>query len=203
LLAATGPVCSTIMSDLTGVLQAIESGDRRAGDQLLVLLYDDLHGLAARYLAHEKPGQTLNATALVHEAYLRLLPADSAQAGESVPWQTRGHFFAAAAEAMRRILIDRARQKAALKRGGPGVRVPLDEALLGQPDETDHLLEINEALTALEEHDAQAAQLVKLRYFAGLGHQEAAEALGISRRRADGLWALARTWLYRRLTRDA
>src|SRR5207249_5611998 len=114
----------------------------------------------------------------------------------------RGHFFAAAAEAMRRILIERARHKAALKHGGAAERVPLDEALDVAPDETEHLLEVDEALSALEQHDAQAARLVKLRYFAGLGHQEAAEALGISRRAADRLWALARTWLYGQLRKE-
>jgi RNA polymerase sigma factor (TIGR02999 family) len=183
------------MSDVTQVLDAMRAGDAKAGDRLLVLLYDDLRRLAAQKLAHEKPGQTLNATALVHEVYLRLLPQDR----DGAAWQNRGHFFAAAAEAMRRILIERARQKAALKRGGSAGRVPLNETLLAAPDETEHLLEIDEALIALQEHDPRAAQIVKLRYFAGLGHQEAADALGISRGAADRLWALARTWLYQRL----
>jgi len=187
------------VDDVSQILQAVSAGDARAGDQLLVLLYDDLRRLAAQKLAHEKPGQTLNATALVHEAYLRLLPSDPAG---GVTWQNRGHFFAAAAEAMRRILIERARSKAALKHGGAAERVPLDEALDVAPDETEHLLEVDEALSALEQHDAQAAQLVKLRYFAGLGHQEAAEALGITRRAADRLWALARTWLYGQLRKE-
>jgi RNA polymerase sigma factor (TIGR02999 family) len=183
------------MSDVTQVLEAMRAGDAHAAERLLVLLYDDLRRLAAQKLAGEKPGQTLNATALVHEVYLRLLPHE----GGCAAWQTRGHFFAAAAEAMRRVLIERARQKAALKRGGSAGRVPLNETLLAAPDETEHLLEVDEALVALQEHDPRAAQLVKLRYYAGLGHQEAAEALGISRGAADRLWAVARAWLYRRL----
>jgi RNA polymerase sigma factor (TIGR02999 family) len=187
------------MSEVNQVLQAIRGGDTCAADKLLVLLYDDLRRLAALKLAHEKPGQTLDATGLVHEAYLRLLAHDGERANGGVDWQNRGHFFAAAAEAMRRILIGRARQKAALKRGRGARRVPLDQALNEAPDETANLLEINEALTALEKHDAQAAQLVKLRFFAGLQHQEAAEALGISRGAADRLWALARAWLFRQL----
>jgi RNA polymerase sigma factor (TIGR02999 family) len=189
------------MNEVTQVLEAIRAGDPQASDQLLVLLYNDLRRLAAQKLAHEKPGQTLNATALVHEVYLRLLPHDPA-AGDAVPWQNRGHFFAAAAEAMRRILIERARHKAALKRGGAAERVPLDDALATAPDETENLLAVDDALAALEAHDAQAAQLVKLRYFAGLQHKEAASALGISRGAADRLWALARAWLYKRMSRD-
>jgi RNA polymerase sigma factor (TIGR02999 family) len=188
------------MSDITQILQAVNSGDPQAGDQLLVLLYDELRRLAAQKLAHEKPGQTLDATALVHEAYLRLLPGDTAAGQPGGSWQSRNHFFAAAAEAMRRILIERARHKASLKRGGAAERIDLDAALAAAPDESDHLLAVHDALTALEQHDAQAAQLVKLRYFAGLQHQEAAEALGLTRRAADRLWALARAWLYQHLS---
>jgi RNA polymerase sigma factor (TIGR02999 family) len=189
------------MGDITEILESARQGDPTAGDELLVRVYDELRGLAARKLAREKPGQTLNATALVHEAYLRLLPANPA-AGGKPDWQNRGHFFGAAAEAMRRILIERARKRAAIKHGGGAVRVTFDEAVVQAPDECDQLLAIDEALTELEKHDAQAAQLVKLRYFAGLQHQEAADALGITRRAADRVWALARTWLYQRLKAD-
>jgi RNA polymerase sigma factor (TIGR02999 family) len=185
-----------VTHNVTHLLKAIDQGDPQAAGQLLPLVYDELRRLAEQKLARESPGHTLQATALVHEAYLRLIGA-----GDGPAWDNRGHFFAAAAEAMRRILIDRARQKSALKHGGAARRVPLDEALQGGPDETDRLLEIDEALTALEQHDAQAAQLVNLRYFAGLQHQEAAAALGVTRRAADRLWALARAWLYQRLTR--
>src|SRR5262249_53120548 len=161
---------------------------------LLPLVYDELRRLAAQKLAQEKPGQTLQATALVHEAYLRLVGADPEQ-----PWHSRGHFCAAAAEAMRRILIDNARRKATAKRGGEQHRVPFDEALPAAEESPEHLLALDEAVGELEQHDAQAARLVKLRYFAGLTHQQAAELLGISRRAADRLWALARAWLHQRL----
>ena len=183
------------------MLDAARLGDAAAGDELLVKLYDELRGLAARKLAREKPGQTLDATALVHEAYIRLLPANP-EAGGKLDFQNRGHFFGAAAEAMRRILIERARKRAAVKHGGGAVRVTFDEAIAQAPDECDQLLAIDEALTELEKHDAQAAQLVKLRYFAGLQHQEAADALGITRRAADRVWALARTWLFQKLKAD-
>jgi RNA polymerase sigma factor (TIGR02999 family) len=183
------------MDDTTRLLKAIEQGDPQAAGQLLPLVYDELRRLAAHKLALEAPGQTLQPTALVHEAYLRLLGD-----GAELPWDNRGHFFAAAAEAMRRILIDRARHKGAVKHGGKAGHVPLDETLPAPAEYSDRLLEINEALTALQQHDTQAAQLVKLRYFAGLGHQEAADALGINRRAADRLWTLARAWLYQRLT---
>src|SRR5262249_29139453 len=159
------------------------------------LVYDELRRLAAQKLAQEAPGHTLQPTALVHEAYLRLVGADNEPA-----WDSRGHFFAAAAEAMRRILIDRARHKAAVKHGGGAGRVQCDASVKRAPHQSDRLREIDEALTPLDHHDAQAAQLVTLRYFAGLQHQEAADALGISRRAADRLWALARAWLYRRLS---
>jgi RNA polymerase sigma factor (TIGR02999 family) len=181
------------MSDVTRLLHAIDAGDTRAAGELLPLVYAELRRLAAAHLAREKPGQTLEATALVHEAYLRLV-GDQAFAG-------RGHFFAAAAEAMRHILIDSARRKGAVKRGGGQQRIDLDKAAAlvpaSQPGED--LLALDEALTELEQHDEQAARLVKLRYFAGLTHQQAAEALGIGRRAADRVWALARAWLFQRL----
>lgn len=169
-----------------------------SSDELLPLVYDELRRLAARKLARERPGQTLQATALVHEAYLRLAGGDKA-----VQWDGRGHFFAAAAEAMRRILVERARQRASLKRGGGRQRVDLDQlapAVDGPPDE---LLALDEALSDLERHDEQAARLVKLRHFAGLSHQEAAEALGMTRRVADRNWALAKAWLFHRMGESA
>src|SRR5262249_51757843 len=156
--------------------------------------------LAAQKLAHEKPGQTLQATALVHEAYLRLVASPGRQAGEPEPhWNSRGHFFAAAAEAMRRILVERARHKAAQKHGGRAQRGDPQRLEPARDDRSHELLLLDDALAELERYDAQAAQLVKLRYFAGLGHREAAEALGIGRRAADRLWALARAWLYQQL----
>jgi RNA polymerase sigma factor (TIGR02999 family) len=178
-----------VMSDVTQLLSAIEQGDRHAARQLLPLVYDELRKLAAHKLVQEAPGQTLEPTALVHEAYLRLV-------GDGGPrWQSRGHFFAAAAEAMRRILVDQARRRAAQKRGGAARRVAFDErlAITERPDED--LL----ALDDLEKRDPQAAGLVKLRYFSGLSHQQAAEVLGVSRRVVDRLWAVARAWLYQRL----
>jgi RNA polymerase sigma factor (TIGR02999 family) len=184
------------MPDVTQILSAIEQGDPQAAEQLLPLVYEELRKLAAQKLAHEKPGQTLQATALVHEAYVRLVGHDHAQ-----QWDGRGHFFAAAAEAMRRILIDRARHKATLKRGERPNRLDLDKLSIAdsQANSDGELLALDEALSELEKHDAQAAQLVKLRFFAGMGHQEAAEVLGISRRAADRLWSLARAWLFQRL----
>ncbi len=174
------------MKEVTRVLSAIDHGEPHAAEQLLPLVYDELRKLAAQRLAQEKPGQTLQATALVHEAYVRLVDVDQAQR-----WNSRGHFFAAAAEAMRRIL-----------RGGGANRLELDERLLVTDDRADELLAVHEALEELERHDAQAAALVKLRFFAGLEHQEAAEVLGLGRRAADRLWLLARTWLYRALAED-
>jgi RNA polymerase sigma factor (TIGR02999 family) len=185
------------MSDVTRILSAIEQGDLRSADQLLLLVYDELRQLAAQKLAQETPGQTLQATALVHEAYLRLVDTDRVQR-----WDSRGHFFAAAAEAMRRILVEKARQRGTLKRGGNFRRLDLEPLSLADDERVDDLLALDEALAELEQHDTQAAQLVKLRYFGGLGHQEAAESLGISRRAADRLWALARAWLYRRVAED-
>jgi RNA polymerase sigma factor (TIGR02999 family) len=178
------------MHEVTRILYAIEQGDPQAAEKLLPLVYDELRKLAAQRLAQEKPGQTLQATALVHEAYIRLVNVDKAQ-----DWANRQHFFAAAAEAMRRILVENARAKHRLKRGGGGQRQELHDDLLIADDRRDEVLAVHEALDELERHDAQAAALVKLRYFAGLGHQEAASVLGLSRRAADRLWLLARTWL--------
>ncbi len=182
------------MSDVTRILSEIESGDPSAAEQLLPLVYGELRKLAAAKLAHERPGQTLEATALVHEAYVRLVDVDKAQ-----QWESRGHFFAAAAEAMRRIIIDRARNRNRLKRGGERRRVDLDSvnAATDTPDEA--LLAVNEALDSLEAQDLMAANLVKLRYFAGMTQREAAEALGLARRTADRCWAFARAWLYNEL----
>ncbi|HVA47585.1 MAG TPA: ECF-type sigma factor [Pirellulales bacterium] len=180
------------MSDVTRILSAIEQGDPHAAEQLLPLVYDELRRLAAQKLGQEKPGQTLQATALVHEAYLRLVDVKQAQ-----DWNSRGHFFAAAAEAMRRILVDRARRKRSRKRGGGRDRVPLDEANLAAAQDAEEVLAVDEALAGLAAADAQAAELVKLRYFAGLSIPEAAEALDISPRSADRLWAYARAWLRR------
>ena len=187
------------MADVTQVLNAIAAGDPRAAAELLPLVYDELRRLAAAKLAHEKPGQSLDATALVHEAYLRLVGAPSVSEG-SARFANRRHFLAAAAEAMRRILVERARQRASLKHGGACQRVDLHDLDPVAPKRPEALLALDEALAELERHDAQAAELVKLRYFGGLAHQQAAEALGITRRAADRLWALARAWLYQRLT---
>jgi RNA polymerase sigma factor (TIGR02999 family) len=185
------------MSEVTRILSAIEHGDAHAAGQLLPLVYDELRKLAAQKMAQEAPGHTLQATALVHEAYVRLVDGDKAQ-----HWNSRGHFFAAAAEAMRRILVERARSKRRIKRGGEARRLELNEHLLVADDRVDELFAVHEALDELERHDAQAAALVKLRFFAGLEHQEAAELLGLGRRAADRLWLLARTWLYRALAED-
>ena len=178
------------MADITQILSQIESGDPSAADQLLPLVYDELRKLAAARMAQEKPGQTLQATALVHEAWLKLVDVDDAHR-----WDSRGHFFAAAAEAMRRILINRARDKRRLKRGGDRERVHFD--LLADPATApdDDLLELDDALSDLAGTNPQAAELVKLRYFAGLPLPEAAAILGLSTRSAARLWAFARAWL--------
>jgi RNA polymerase sigma factor (TIGR02999 family) len=183
------------MSEVTRIVSAIEQGEPHAAAELLPLVYDELRRLAAQKLAQEKPGQTLDATALVHEAYLRLVDGEQAQS-----WSGRGHFFAAAAEAMRRILIEQARRKQTDKHGGGRLRVELPEDLAGPESGSGDLVALDEALAVLERHDPDAARLVKLRYFAGLSHQEAADALGLSRGAADRLWALARAWLFRRLS---
>jgi len=178
------------MSDVTRILSAIEQGDPSAAAQLLPLVYDELRNLAAQKLAQEKPGQTLQATALVHEAYLRLVDVESAPT-----WNSRGHFFAAAAEAMRRILVDNARRKQADKRGGQRRRVPLAQADVGLTSSADDLLDIDQALTRLAGEDQQAARLIQLRYFAGLSLEDAAEMVGISRSAAYEHWAYARVRL--------
>ncbi len=178
------------MTDVTQILSQIETGDPKAAEQLLPLIYDELRRLAAQRMAHETPDQTLQATALVHEAYLRLVDVDQAQ-----HWESRGHFFAAAAEAMRRILVEQARRKSSLKAGGKHQRV----CLSGVDPEIDgpnlDLLALNEALEKLEGKDPRKAQLVKLRFFAGLTNQQAAEALGVAASTADADWAYAKCWL--------
>jgi RNA polymerase sigma factor (TIGR02999 family) len=179
------------MSEATLLLSAIEHGDPKAAEQLLPLVYDELRKLAAQKLAHESPGQTLQATSLVHEAYLRLIDVDKAQS-----WNGRGHFFAAAAEAMRRILIDQARRKQRPKHGANRHRVQLDEACCLADDGAEQLLLLNEALSKLAEEAPEKAELVKLRYFAGMSGQEAAVSLGISRATADRYWAYAKAFLY-------
>jgi RNA polymerase sigma factor (TIGR02999 family) len=182
------------VNEITRVLSAIAQGQPQAAEQLLPLVYDELRQLAAQKMAQEKPGQTLQPTALVHEAYLRLVGVDQANA-----WHSRSHFFAAAAEAMRRILVDNARSKRSLKRGGNRCRQPLDEAALITPQDDQDLVALDEALSRLAAHDAEAAQLVKLRFFAGLSGQQAAEALGISPRTADRAWSYARVFLLNEL----
>ncbi|HVJ67921.1 MAG TPA: ECF-type sigma factor, partial [Caulifigura sp.] len=162
--------------------------------ELLPLVYNELRRLASHKLTHETPGQTLQATALVHEAFVRLSDQQP-----QLRWKSRGHFFAAAAEAMRRILVERARHRDTQKAGGGWVRLPLTESLVSDGQEEIDVLALDELLDELAANNEQAAELVKLRYFAGFGHVEAAELLGIERRVADRLWTLARTWLYRRL----
>jgi RNA polymerase sigma factor (TIGR02999 family) len=178
------------MSDVTQILMAIDKGDPHAAEQLLPFVYNELRKLAAQKLAQEKPGQTLQATALVHDAYIKLVDTDKAQ-----HWNSRGHFFGAASEAMRRILVDQARRKGAHKRGGQGRRVPLDAADVGFTSPADELLDIDAALTYLETEDPQAARLIQLRYFAGLSIEDAAELVGISRSTAYENWAYARVRL--------
>ena len=182
------------MADVTQILSAIDAGDPHAADQLLPLVYDELRRLARARMTHERPGQTLQATALVHEAYLRLVRGDELQ-----PWANRRHFFAAAAEAMRRILIEKARHRERLKHGGGLERTELQdiELLIEEPHED--LLALDAALGELEVEDPRKAELVKLRYFAGLDEAEAAEALGISRPTAARWWAFAKAWLYARV----
>jgi RNA polymerase sigma factor (TIGR02999 family) len=182
------------VADVTHILNAIVQGDPKAAAELLPLVYEELRNLAAARLADEKPGQTLQATALVHEAYLRLIGDQH--------FNTRGHFFAAAAEAMRRILVEQARRKAAAKRGGERVRGELAESEIAAPEPDADLLALNEALGKLAETDALAADLVKLRYFAGLTSEQASAALGISARTADRTWAYARAWLRKRIDGD-
>ena len=179
------------MSDVTQILSAIEHGDPHAAEQLLPLVYDELRRLAAQKLVQEKPGQTLQATALVHEAYLRLVDVDKAQ-----HWDSGRHFFAAAAEAMRRILIESTRRKRSVKRGGLHERISLADVEATAESRSTDLLALDEALSKLSIEDPVKAQLVKLRYFAGLSVQEAADVLGVSRASADRYWSYARTWLF-------
>jgi RNA polymerase sigma factor (TIGR02999 family) len=179
------------MSEVTRILSAIEQGDPSAAEQLLPLVYEELRRLAAQRLAQEQPGQTLQPTALVHEAYLRLVDVEKAQR-----WDSRGHFFAAAAEAMRRILVENARRKGRRKRGGERRRVELDSADLVTNAEPEELLVIDEAIDKLAAEDPDAARLVKLRYFAGLSVEEAAEQTGLPRSTAYEHWAYARAWLH-------
>ena len=186
------------MSDLTVTLQQIEQGDSQAATRLLPLVYDELRKLAAQKMSHENPGQTLQATALVHEAWLRL-------GGDQQPvWQNRAHFFAAAAEAMRRILIDNARRKSALRHGGRAEHVNLnpDSLELASGMDDDQLLAVHEALDRLAAHDAAKAELVKLRFFAGLTMEQAAQVLGLSIPTAKRHWAYARAWLYREIRKN-
>jgi RNA polymerase sigma factor (TIGR02999 family) len=183
------------MNDVTTILSAIEQGDPKAAGQLLPLVYDELRKLAAQRLAREQPGQTIQATALVHEAYLRLVGSEPSR-----PWDSRGHFFAAAAEAMRRILVESARRKRCRKHGGDLVRVDLDEANLSCRIPTEDLLALDEALSRLAAEDPLKARLVQLRYFAGLSLEEAAEALGISAVTAKRYWRYARAWLHGAMT---
>jgi RNA polymerase sigma factor (TIGR02999 family) len=185
------------MSDVTRLLSLIDQGEEQAAEQLLPLVYNELRRLAAAKLVHEKPGQTLQPTALVHEAYLRLMGQ-----GSPVNWQNHRHFLAAAAEAMRRILIERARQKAALKRGGDAQRQPLEELAIETEQNAEELLALNDALDRLSAADSQAAEIVKLRYFVGLTMEQAATALGISERTAYYAWDYARSWLRQDLKAD-
>lgn len=182
------------MEHVTQILTAAQGGDRAAAERLLPLVYDELRRLAALKIANEAPGHTLSATALVHEAYLRLV-GDA----PGLSWNHRGHFYAAAAEAMRRILVEHARKRNSLKRGGGRRRVPLEEAQVVSDEEAVDLIALDEALTRLAAHDPVPAQLVQLRYFSGLTTAQAAECLGVSVRTADRLWAYARAWLYQEM----
>jgi RNA polymerase sigma factor (TIGR02999 family) len=186
------------MSDVTRILDALGQGDPNAAARLLPLVYDELRKLAAQKLGQEKPGQTLQATALVHEAYLRLVDTEKAQ-----QWNSRGHFFAAAAEAMRRILVERARRKGRTRHGGGRRRVVLLDAPAAAPPDDDQLLLLDEALTRLAAARPQAAELVKLRFFSGLTVEEAAPLLDLSPRTARRLWVFARAWLRRDMERSA
>jgi RNA polymerase sigma factor (TIGR02999 family) len=185
------------MPDVTQILSQIESGDPTASAQLLPLVYDELRRLAAQRLSHERPGQTLQATALVHEAYLRLVDGQKAQ-----HWNSRGHFFGAAAEAMRRILVNRARDKNRLKRGGQLQRVNLENIELAADAPNDDLLAIDESIEVLAAENPECANVVKLRFFAGLSIDETAAALGISASTAKRHWAYARAWLFDALSSD-
>ncbi|MBI3850245.1 MAG: sigma-70 family RNA polymerase sigma factor [Verrucomicrobia bacterium] len=184
------------MSDVTRILEAAQQGDPTAADQLLPLVYEELRRLAAHKMANEAAGQTLQPTALVHEAWLRLV------GNENQKWDGRAHFFAAAAEAMRRILIERARRKRAIRHGGDQQRVDVAKVDLASPSDDDQLLAVNEALDKLAAEYKVEAELVKLRYFVGMTNEEAAEVLGISPRTAKYYWTHARAWLYREISRE-
>ena len=184
------------MSEVTRILHSIESGDPKAADELLPLVYEELRRLAAHKMANELPGQTLQQTALVHEAWLRLT------GNENVKWDGRAHFFGAAAEAMRRILIDNARRKKALRHGGGQQRLDIQDVELAATASDDELLSINDALEKFAKHDKQKAELVKLRYFAGLTIEEAAAALGISEPTAKRHWTYARAWLFNEIRKQ-
>jgi RNA polymerase sigma factor (TIGR02999 family) len=184
------------MSEVTRILTAIEHGEARAGEELLPLVYDELRRLAAYQLSHKAPGQTLQATSLVHEAWLRLVGAQDRK------WEGQKHFFAAAAQAMRRILIENARRKQRQKHGGGWERVDFERIQLAEPLPSDKLLALDEALTELAKHDPQSAELVQLRFFAGLTQQQTADLLGVSRRTADRIWAYARAWLFQQIVGD-
>ena len=187
-------ICTiTDMREVTRIINAIEGGDVRAADELLPVVYKELRQLATQRMKQEKPGQTLQATALVHEAYIRLVGADNQN------WNSRAHFFAAAAEAMRRILIDNARRKKRLKHGGNRLRVELDKVDLSIDGPSDDLIALDEALEKLAQEDKVSAELIKLRFFAGLTMEQAADILGIPRRTADRNWAYARAWLYKEI----
>jgi RNA polymerase sigma factor (TIGR02999 family) len=180
------------MSEVTRILSQIEHGDAQAAEELLPLVYDELRKLAAAKLAQEKPGQTLQATALVHEAYIRLVDVEKSQ-----NWESRRHFFAAAAESMRRILVENARRKGSRKHGGDRMRHDVDDLELTEPEWGDDLLALNEALDRLGQKDPLKAELIKLRHFAGLTIDQAAQALGISPTTANRYWVYARAWLHR------
>jgi RNA polymerase sigma factor (TIGR02999 family) len=184
-----------VMSDVTQILSAIEHGDVAAAERLLPLVYDELRKLAVQRMAQENPGQTLQATALVHEAYLRLVDREQAQ-----HWDSRRHFFAAAAESMRRILVENARRKNRLKRGGEMTRQELDDVPIVAPEIHENLIALDAALDRLKAVDPQAVELVHLRYFVGLSIPAAAELLSISPRTADRLWAFARAWLHQEIS---
>ena len=188
---------ASLMSEVTRILNAIEQGELRAAEDLLPLVYEELRRLAGRQMANEKPGQTLDGTGLVHEAYLRLVGSESDR-----KWDGQRHFFAAAAEAMRRILIENARRKKRLKRGGELRRVTLDDRQIVLSADPDELLAVDEAIAALAEVDPQAAELVKLRYFTGFTTEEAAKILDMPVRSAYRNWSYARAWLYRFLNDD-
>jgi RNA polymerase sigma factor (TIGR02999 family) len=182
------------MADVTQILSQIESGDPSAADQLLPLVYEELRKLAAQRMAHEKPGQTLQATALVHEVYLRLVDIDKSQ-----HWDSRGHFFAAAAVAMRRLLVEQARRKQRLKRGGEAQRLPLENIELAYGFPSDELLALNEAISRLELESPEKSRVVELRFFVGMNHEEIAKALGTSAVTARRHWRYARAWLRREM----